>query len=84
MPGSTAAGMAEKNASKAASPPAEVPIPTTGKPVSVVSAFFVCPGLLFLPRLLTPVTVFSFFSAELFLAFMFCTPQGEVNRAPFD
>ncbi len=31
MPGSTSAGMAEKKASKAASPPAEAPMPTMGK-----------------------------------------------------
>jgi hypothetical protein len=31
MPGSTSAGMAEKKASNAASPPAEAPTPTTGK-----------------------------------------------------
>ncbi len=34
MPGSTSAGMAEKKASKAASPPAEAPMPTMGKPFS--------------------------------------------------
>ena len=31
MPGSESAGMPEKKASKAASPPAEAPMPTTGK-----------------------------------------------------
>jgi hypothetical protein len=32
--GALSAGMAEKKASKAANPPAEAPIPTTGKPES--------------------------------------------------
>ncbi len=32
MPGSVSAGMPEKKASKAASPPAEAPMPTMGKP----------------------------------------------------
>src|ERR1017187_7206995 len=31
MPGSASAGMPEKNASKAANPPADAPMPTTGK-----------------------------------------------------
>ena len=34
MPGSVAAGMPEKNASNAASPPAEAPMPTMGNPSS--------------------------------------------------
>ena len=34
IPGSTSAGMPEKKASKAASPPAEAPMPTMGKPFS--------------------------------------------------
>ena len=35
MPGCASLGMPEKNASKAASPPAEAPIPTMGKGVEV-------------------------------------------------
>lgn len=35
IPGSISAGMPEKKASKAASPPAETPIPTMGKPAQV-------------------------------------------------
>jgi hypothetical protein len=42
MPGSVSAGMPEKNASNAASPPADAPMPTMGKPACSwlnVSAF---------------------------------------------
>ena len=35
MPGSASIGIPEKKASKAANPPAEAPIPTTGKPAAV-------------------------------------------------
>ncbi len=49
MPGSVFAGMLEKNASKAASPPADAPMPTMGNPVSgacgVVSCFVVMDNL---------------------------------------
>jgi len=34
MPGSVSAGMPEKNASNAASPPADAPMPSTGNPSS--------------------------------------------------
>src|SRR5665811_626385 len=37
IPGSVSAGTPEKKASKAASPPAEAPMPTTGKPTAPVS-----------------------------------------------
>ena len=42
IPGSRSAGMAAKNASNAARPPADAPIPTTGKPGLSGSTGFCC------------------------------------------